>query len=78
MNGLIIFDEADALFGKRTKIKEAHDRYANMETSYLLKRLQDYKEITFISSNSKNLTAKDYAKIDYMICLPIKKPEWNS
>jgi SpoVK/Ycf46/Vps4 family AAA+-type ATPase len=39
---VLLFDEADALFGKRTHIRDAHDRYANQEVSYLLKQLKDY------------------------------------
>src|SRR5262249_28600147 len=41
-NAILFFDEADALFGKRTKISDAHDRYANIETSYLLQRVEAY------------------------------------
>ncbi len=39
---ILFFDEADALFGKRTEIKDAHDRYANVEISYLLQRIEDF------------------------------------
>ena len=42
-NAILFFDEADALFGKRTKISDAHDRYANIETSYLLQRVEAYE-----------------------------------
>jgi len=74
MNGILIFDEADALFGKRSKVKDSHDRYANLETSYLLKRLEEYGGIMFVSSNLKKPTTKQsVAKLDYIICLPIKK-----
>ncbi|MEL6986777.1 MAG: ATP-binding protein, partial [Bacteroidota bacterium] len=41
-NWILFFDEADAIFGKRTTVKEAHDRYANQEVSYLLQRMEDY------------------------------------
>ena len=74
MNGILIFDEADALFGRRSKVKESHDRYANLETNYLLKRFQNYKGITFITSNLKKpITIQSVAKLDYVICLPIRK-----
>lgn len=74
MNGIMIFDEADALFGKRSRIKDSHDRYANIEVSYLLKKLEKYKGIMFVSSNFKKPTTKQFvAKIDYVICLPMKK-----
>jgi SpoVK/Ycf46/Vps4 family AAA+-type ATPase len=51
MNGIIFFDEADALFGKRTGVKDAHDRYANLETSYLLQKIEEYEGIVILSSN---------------------------
>jgi hypothetical protein len=74
MNGILFFDEADALFGKRSKVNDAHDKYANLETSYLVKRLQRYKGVMFITSNLKKpITKKFIDKLDYIICLPIKK-----
>ena len=74
MNGILIFDEADALFGKRSKVKDSHDKYASIETSYLLEKIQNYKGIIFITPNLKKLTTKHYlTKLDYVICLPIKK-----
>lgn len=71
-NGVLLFDEADALFGKRTKVKDSHDKYANLETSYILKKLQNYKGIKFISSKNSNVCSNfsTYA-LDYLICLPI-------
>jgi SpoVK/Ycf46/Vps4 family AAA+-type ATPase len=50
-NAVLLFDEADALFGKRTEIGDAHDRYANIETSYLLQRMEDYEGIAILASN---------------------------
>ena len=41
-NAILFFDEADALFGKRTEVSDAHDRYANIETSYLLQKMEEY------------------------------------
>jgi len=52
-SGILFFDEADALFGKRTDIRDAHDRYANQEVSYLLKRLEDFSGIVILTSNKK-------------------------
>jgi SpoVK/Ycf46/Vps4 family AAA+-type ATPase len=40
---ILFFDEADALFGKRTEVRDSHDRYANIEVSYLLQRMEDYR-----------------------------------
>jgi AAA+ superfamily predicted ATPase len=48
---LLFFDEADALFGRRTTTKDAHDRYANIETSYLLQRLDQYQGVVVLATN---------------------------
>ena len=53
-NALIFFDEADAIFGKRSEIKDAHDRYANIEVSYLLQKLEEHNEIVILASNLKH------------------------
>lgn len=50
-NYILFFDEADALFGKRSSIKDAHDRYANQETNYLLSYLERYSGIVILSTN---------------------------
>jgi SpoVK/Ycf46/Vps4 family AAA+-type ATPase len=47
----LFFDEADALFGKRTEVSDAHDRYANIETSYLLQRMEEYAGIVILATN---------------------------
>jgi len=51
---ILFFDEADALFGKRTSVSSANDRYANQETSYLLQRVEDYNGLVILASNFKN------------------------
>lgn len=53
-NWILFFDEADALFGKRTGVKEAHDKYANQEVSYLLQRIEDFDGLVILASNMKN------------------------
>ncbi|MDB4582363.1 ATP-binding protein [Draconibacterium sp.] len=50
---ILFFDEADALFGKRTQVKETRDKYANQEVSYLLQRIERYEGMTILSSNNK-------------------------
>jgi hypothetical protein len=71
---ILFFDEADALFGKRSKVNNAHDKYANLETNYLVKRLQKYNKVMFITSNLKKPITKQFMdKLDYVIYLPIKK-----
>jgi AAA+ superfamily predicted ATPase len=51
---ILFFDEADALFGKRTNVKDAHDRYANQEVSYLLQRVEDFDGLVILASNFKS------------------------
>ena len=53
-NWILFFDEADALFGKRTNISDSHDRYANQEIAYLLQRLEDYSGLVILASNMRN------------------------
>lgn len=51
---ILFFDEADALFGKRTSVRDAHDKYANQEVSYLLQRIEDYNGLIILATNMKN------------------------
>lgn len=53
-NWILFFDEADALFGKRTNVKDAHDRYANQEVSYLLQRVESYNGLVILATNLKS------------------------
>ncbi|KUL44577.1 AAA family ATPase [Streptomyces sp. NRRL F-4489] len=50
---LLLFDEADALFGKRSEVKDSHDRYANLEVSYLLMRMEAYRGLAVLTTNMK-------------------------
>ncbi|MDI9638268.1 ATP-binding protein [Geitlerinema splendidum] len=50
---ILLFDEADALFGKRSDVKDSHDRYANMEVSYLLQRMESYRGLAILTTNLK-------------------------
>lgn len=52
-NAILFFDEADALFGKRSEVKDAHDRYANIETAYLLQRMEEYAGVIILATNLK-------------------------
>ena len=64
---VLFFDEADALFGKRTGVKDSHDRYANQEVSYLLQRIEAYDGLAIITMNRKGPLAKvwrqDFLKV---------------
>jgi hypothetical protein len=51
---VLLFDEADAIFGKRSEVKDAHDRYANIETSYLLQRMESYRGLAILTTNLKS------------------------
>ena len=51
---VLFFDEADALFGKRSEVKDSHDRYANIEINYLLQRLESYRGLAILASNMKS------------------------
>ena len=48
---LLFFDEAEALFGRRSEVKDAHDRYANQEVAYLLQRMEQFDGITILTTN---------------------------
>lgn len=50
---VLLFDEADALFGKRSEVKDSHDRYANIEVSYLLQRMEAYRSLAILTTNMK-------------------------
>jgi SpoVK/Ycf46/Vps4 family AAA+-type ATPase len=52
---ILLFDEADALFGKRTEVKDSHDRYANIEISYLLQRMDTYRGLAILTTNMKSV-----------------------
>jgi hypothetical protein len=51
---ILLFDEADALFGKRTEVKDSHDRYANIEVGYLLQRMESYRGLAILTTNVKD------------------------
>jgi hypothetical protein len=51
---ILLFDEADALFGKRSEVKDSHDRYANIEVSYLLQRMEAYRGLAILTTNQRS------------------------
>lgn len=59
---LLLFDEADALFGKRTDTQDAHDRYANLETAYLLQRLERYEGVAVLTTNLRGQLDKAFTR----------------
>jgi SpoVK/Ycf46/Vps4 family AAA+-type ATPase len=52
-NVVLFFDEADALFGKRTDVKDSHDRYANIDVNYLLQRIEAFEGLVILASNTR-------------------------
>lgn len=83
-NMILFFDEADAIIGKRSEVKEAKDRYANSEVSYLLQRMEEFDGIIIFSSNfSQNIDAAFMRRIRFVIHFPIpdtqtRKEIWQS
>jgi ATP-dependent 26S proteasome regulatory subunit len=59
---ILFFDEADALFGKRTEVKDSHDRYANIEVNYLLQRMEDYRGLAILATNRKSLLDRAFLR----------------
>jgi hypothetical protein len=74
-NWILFFDEADALFGKRTKVEDAHDRYANQEVSYLLQRIEEFKGVIILASNLRNNMDDAFLRrFQSVIYFPMPKP----
>lgn len=76
---ILFFDEADALFGKRTNVRDAHDKYANQEVSYLLQRVENYDGLVILSSNFKsNIDEAFLRRFQSLIQFPIPNPKERS
>jgi hypothetical protein len=73
---ILFFDEADALFGKRSETKDSHDRYANQEISFLLQRVETFDGIAILASNRReNLDDAFARRFESIIYFPIPRPE---
>ncbi|MGO9935477.1 MAG: ATP-binding protein [Steroidobacteraceae bacterium] len=59
---ILLFDEADALFGKRSEVKDSHDRYANVEVSYLLQRVEAYRGLAILTTNLKSAIDQSFVR----------------
>jgi SpoVK/Ycf46/Vps4 family AAA+-type ATPase len=69
---IVLFDEADALFGRRTQVRDAHDRYANLEVSYLLSRMERAKGLTILATNRKDdLDGAFLRRLRYVVDFPL-------
>jgi hypothetical protein len=74
-NAILFFDEADALFGKRSDVKDAHDRYANVEVSYLLQRMETYPGAVVLATNyRRNIDQAFSRRLDLAIDFPFPEP----
>ena len=72
VNAVLFFDEADAIFGKRSEVKDAHDRYANVETAYLLQRLETFDGIAILATNLKaNIDEAFARRLDAVVDFPM-------
>jgi len=73
---ILFFDEADALFGKRTDIRDAHDKYANQEVAYLLQRIEAYNGLVILASNQRaNIDDAFVRRLQAIIAFPMPSPE---
>jgi hypothetical protein len=73
---ILFFDEADAIFGQRTEVKDAHDRYANLEISYLLDRMERFKGLAILATNrKKDLDEAFMRRLRYIIDFPLPDEE---
>jgi AAA+ superfamily predicted ATPase len=72
---ILFFDEADALFGKRTQVRDAHDKYANQEVSYLLQRIESYNGLVILATNFRgNIDDAFTRRFQNIIHFPMPKP----
>jgi hypothetical protein len=73
---ILFFDEADSLFGRRTEVKDAHDRYANLEISYLLERMERFKGLAILATNrKKDLDEAFLRRLRYIIDFPLPETD---
>ena len=78
VNGVILFDEADALFGKRSEVSDAHDRYANVEVAYLLQRMELFDGIAILATNLRaNLDEAFTRRLDSLVDFPEPEAEYR-
>jgi SpoVK/Ycf46/Vps4 family AAA+-type ATPase len=75
-NAILFFDEADALFGKRSEVKDSHDRYANIEINYLLQKMEEHEGIVILASNFKtNIDEAFLRRMHFVMEFPFPEEE---
>lgn len=73
---VLLFDEADAIFGKRSEVRDSHDRYANIEVSYLLQRMEAYEGLAILTTNMKSALDQAFLRrLRFVITFPFPGPE---
>jgi len=76
---ILLFDEADALFGKRSEVKDSHDRYANIEVSYLLQRMEAYRGVAILTTNAREALDQAFLRrIRFGLQFPFPGPQERS
>jgi hypothetical protein len=76
VNGVLLFDEADAIFGKRSEVRDAHDRYANIEVAYLLQRMETFDGLAILTTNLRaNLDDAFTRRLDAIVDFPVPDEE---
>ena len=77
-NAILFFDEADALFGKRSEVRDSHDRYANIEISYLLQKMEEYQGISILATNLRqNLDEAFVRRLQAIVEFPFPDEEYR-
>jgi AAA+ superfamily predicted ATPase len=77
-NAILFFDEADAIFGKRSQVKDAHDRYANVEISYLLQKMEEHQGIVVLATNfDKNMDEAFTRRMQFKVEFPFPEEEYR-
>jgi hypothetical protein len=77
-NGILFFDEADALFGKRSEVRDSHDRYANIEISYLLQKMEEYEGMSILATNLRqNLDDAFIRRLQFIVEFPFPDEEFR-
>ena len=77
-NAILLFDEADALFGKRSDVKDAHDRYANIEIGYLLQKMEEYEGIAILATNLRqNMDDAFVRRLHFIVEFPFPDEEYR-
>jgi SpoVK/Ycf46/Vps4 family AAA+-type ATPase len=76
VNGVLLFDEADALFGKRSEVKDARDRYANVEVAYLLQRMESFDGLAILTTNLRaNVDEAFIRRLDAIVDFALPEEE---